>query len=256
MSQRRNEAGKDSFGPSLVFTAKQAPVSVSRPAASHAEVEVDLPAGTKLRARLEAAVNTAVHTPVVAIVEYNYEQNGEIAIPAGARVTGHLEGAARSGYVEIRFDSLSIPGMAPRRMEAIATDLRLRPLRGRVEGKNTGKNLLVRSAAGIGQIAATLAGRGSLNQPLSESDLVRERLSNNIGQAADQQVARLTLSEQTVISLPAGTELYVVLEKLALDKTHPEQAPLAGSNQPSVDELRQLMQLQRELDQPTLAPAQ
>ena len=108
----------------------------------------------------------------------------------------------------------------------------------------------------IGQIAATLAGRGNLDQPLSESDLVRERLSNNIGQAADQQVARLALSEQTVVSLPAGTELYVVLEKLALDKTHPEKAPLAGGNQRNVDELRWLIQLQRELDQPTSAAAQ
>jgi hypothetical protein len=37
-----------------------------------------------LRAHLISAVNTAVKTPVIAVVEYNYEQDGSILIPAGA----------------------------------------------------------------------------------------------------------------------------------------------------------------------------
>jgi len=80
-----------------------------------------------------------------------------------------------------------------------------------VEGKHTGKNILVRSFAGVGEIAATLVGRGSLNQPLSEGDLLRERVSNNIGQASDQAVTNLARTEHIVISVPAGTEIYVVL---------------------------------------------
>jgi hypothetical protein len=39
---------------------------------------------TRLRAHLTSAVNTAVKTPVIAVVEYNYEQDGSILIPAGA----------------------------------------------------------------------------------------------------------------------------------------------------------------------------
>jgi hypothetical protein len=66
----------------------------------------------------------------------------------------------------------------------------------RVEGKHTGKNVLVRSVAGIGEVAATLVGRGSLNQPLSESDLLRERVANNIGQTGGQTVANLGLTER------------------------------------------------------------
>jgi len=31
-------------------------------------------------------------------------------------------------------------------------------------------------------------GQGSLNQPLSESDLMRERVSNNVGEAGDEEV--------------------------------------------------------------------
>src|SRR5205823_4331787 len=97
--------------------------------------------------------------------------------------------------VGVRFDSLMLPDGATVKMDATATDLELRPVRGRVEGKHTGKNILVRSLTGVGEIAATLVGRSSLNQSLSEGDLLRERVSNNIGQAGDEEVSRLAITE-------------------------------------------------------------
>ena len=211
---------------------------------------IGLPPGTRLRARLESAASTAVRTPVVAVIEYNYEQNGEIVVPAGAKAFGHLETADRSGYIGIRFDSLMMPDGSSVSLEAAATDLQLRPLRGKVEGKHTGKNILVRSFAGVGEIAATLVGRGSLNQPLSEGDLLRERVSNNIGQASDQTVANLALTEHVVVSVPADTEIYVILQRPMKESIQPPhvQSPPAPS-QPSIEELRQLIQLQRELNQ-------
>jgi hypothetical protein len=78
-----------------------------------------------------------------------------------------------------------------------------------VEGKHTRKNVLVRSFAGVGEVAAALVGRGNLDQPLSEGDLLRERVSNNIGQASAQTVANLVLTEQIVVPVPADTEIYV-----------------------------------------------
>lgn len=226
--------------------------------AASIDLGIGLAPGTRLRARLESAVNTAVRTPVVAVIEYNYEQNGEIAIPAGAKAFGHLESADPSGYIGVRFESLQMPDGSSVPLEAAATDLQLRPLRGKVEGKHTGKNVLVRSFAGVGQVAATLAGRGGLNQPLSESDLVRERLANNIGEASDQTVANLALTERIVVSVPADTEIYVVLQKAgkeavtsSITKTRDRiQVPSQTASQPNIEELRQLMQLQRELNQP------
>jgi hypothetical protein len=140
-------------------------------------------------------------------------------------------------------------------LEAAATDLQLRPLRGKIEGKHTGKNMLLRSFAGVGEIAATLVGRGSLNQSLSEGDLLRERVSNNIGQASDQTVENLALTEHIVVSVPADTEIYVILQKPARENVQSPrvQAPSQTANQPSIEELRQLMQLQRELNQPAVA---
>jgi hypothetical protein len=41
--------------------------------------------------------------PVVAVVEYNYERNGIVIIPAGTKAVGHVEQADRSGYLSIRF---------------------------------------------------------------------------------------------------------------------------------------------------------
>lgn len=83
---------------------------------------------SRLRARLESAVSTAVLTPVVAVIEYNYEQNGEIVVPAGAKLFGRLEAADRSGYIGIRFDSLLLPNGSSIAVEAAATDLQLRPV--------------------------------------------------------------------------------------------------------------------------------
>jgi hypothetical protein len=155
----------------------------------------------------------------------------------------------------VRFDSMMLPDGSSVRIEAAATDLELRPLKGKVEGKHTGKNILVRSFAGVGEIAATLAGRSSLNQPLSGGDLLREKISNNIAQASDQQVANLAISEHLVISVPAGTELYVVLQKPATAATENRKAPSPASvqttAQPGAEELRQLLQLQLELNQAT-----
>jgi Bacterial conjugation TrbI-like protein len=245
---------------SLVFVrnntssaANQRPQDVATPI----DFGIGLAPGTRLRARLESAVNTAVRTPVVAVVEYNYEQNGEIVIPAGAKAFGHLESADRSGYIGIRFESLLMPDGSSVALEAAATDLQLRPLRGKVEGKHAGKNVLVRSFAGVGEVAATLVGRGSLNQPLSEGDLLRERVANNIGQASDQTVANLALTERIVVSVPADTEIYVILQKAAKESGQSSRltVPSQSVNQPNIDELRQLMLLQRELNQGMTKPA-
>ena len=242
---------------SLVFVKSNtsSAVRAAADAAPAIDVGIGLPPGTRLRASLESAVSTAVRTPVVAVIEYNYERDGEIVIPAGAKVFGHLEAADRSGYIGIRFDSLMMPDGSSVNMEAAATDLQLRPLKGRVEGRNTGKNILLRSFAGVGEIAATLVGRGSINQPLSEGDLLRERVSNNIGQASDQTVANMTITERIVISVPASTEIYVVLQKAAKENSStaeartPDKPGNGSAGAPSLQELRQLLQLQRELNQ-------
>ncbi len=100
--------------------------------------------------------------------------------------------------------------------------------------------------------ASLLVGRGSLNQPFSAGDMLRERVSNNIGQASDEQVSRLALTEHVVVTIPANTPIYLVLEKNVKAKTASAGTPADGlplSDSANTDELRQLLQLQRELIQ-------
>lgn len=250
-SKNNLEAGNDT---SLVFVRNNKPplaIEKSQEAISRIDLGVDLAPGTKLRARLQSAISTAINTPVVAIIQYNYEKDGEILIPAGAQVFGQIESADNSGYLGIRFESLQMPSGSSFALNATATDLQLRPVRGKVEGKHAGRSIVIRSFAGVGEIAASLLGRGSLNQPLSEEDLLRERLTNNIGQASDQSLVGLAVTGHVVVSMPAGTEIYVVLQKSAVkDVTQGSRNPAAvtTSTQLSIDELRQLLQLQRELN--------
>jgi hypothetical protein len=218
------------------------------------DLGLGLPPGTRLRAHLESALNTAVKTPVVAVIEYNYEKNGETLIPAGAKVVGQLESADRSGYIGVHFNTLLLPDGTSINIDATATDLQLGPLRGRVQGKNRGKNIFVHSLAGVGEAMATLVGRSSLNQPLNEADLMRGRVVTNIGQASDQEVERLAITERIVVSMPASTQIYVVLEKqtkqLAKSGT-PDRQPVSSST--TTEQLLQLLQLQRELNQSVTA---
>jgi hypothetical protein len=215
-------------------------------------IDLGLPTGSRLRARLESAVSTAVRTPVLAVIEYNYEHEGEIIVPAGAKAVGHIQQADRAGYMTIQFESLMMPDGAAIHIEGVATDLSLGPPKGKVEGKNTGKNVLIRSLSGIGEVGAMLVGRGNLDQPLSEEDMLRERVSNNVGEASDEQVSRLSLTEHVVVTIPAGTAIYVVLENPAGSEAASGKTMLGGSQSTSsanTDHLRQLLQLQRELQQ-------
>jgi hypothetical protein len=220
------------------------------------EIGLGLSTGTRLRARLESAASTAVRAPVLAVVEYTYERDGQIVVPAGAKAVGRIQEADRSGYVRVQFESLMMPDGAAVPIQAVATDLDMRPLRGKVEGKNTGKNILVRSLSGIGQAGALLLGQGSLNQPLSESDLMRERVSNNIGEASDQEISRMAITSDIVVTVSAETPIYVVLEQT------PKGDPASGSSNArssqslniNAEHLRQLLQLKRELNQASSAP--
>jgi hypothetical protein len=212
-------------------------------------IDLGLPVGSRLRARLESAASTGVRIPVLAVIEYNYEREGQIIVPAGAKAVGHIQQADRSGYMTIEFDSLVMPDGSALPIEGVATNLSLGPPKGKVEGKNTGKNVLVRSLSGIGEVGAMLVGRGNLDQPLSEEDMLRERVSNNVGEASDEQVSRLALTEHVVVTIPANTAIYVVLEKTSSSKASSESAS-SGSSHPtsSADAiaLGQLLEMQRE----------
>jgi hypothetical protein len=210
-----------------------------------------LPSGTKLIARLESVVTSAVKEPVLAAIEYNYERDGEIVVPAGAIALGSLQQADRSGSVEIRFTTIQMPDGTTEKIDATAMSLAYGPLKGTVSGKKTGTNFLVRTFTGLGQAATYLVGSGGMSAPLSESAFLRDRIATNIGIAGDQELNNLTFNQNIVVTIPGNTRFYIVMEHGAV---LPEgQAPAATSQQastappPSMEELRQLLQLRQEM---------
>jgi len=226
-----------------------------------------LPAGTRLIARLESPASNAAHAPVVAVIEYNYEQDGEIVVPAGAKALGKLEQVNSSGYVGIHFESIEMPDGTSEKIDATAMDLHFGPLKGKVTGKNAGKKFLVTSLTGLGTAAAYLVGSGGgngFNGPISESTLLRERVANNIGIAGDQQLTNLAFNQNVVVTVPGNTRFYLIFQKVFGESNAPKELQPASANStqlanaklPSLEELRQLMQLRQELSQLYQQPTQ
>jgi hypothetical protein len=74
-----------------------------------------------------------------------------------------------------------------------ASGLDLGPIKGTVFGKNTGKNILVRAASGLGSVVAEVA-RNNNYGAFFEDDIVRERLAENMGTASDSEVMSLNVN--------------------------------------------------------------
>ena len=245
--------------PSLVFVrSAQHETTSSSPRIDSSPIEenrstIALPAGTRLVARLQSVVTSAVKAPVVAAIEYNYQRDGEIVVPAGTTAIGSLTQADGSGYVTIHFDSLELPDRISEKIDGAAMSLDYGPIRGHVSGKKTGTHFLVRAFTGLGEAATYLVGAGGLSAPLSESALLRDRMATNIGMAGDQELNSLAFNRNIIVTVPANTRFYVVLEKSEQESGAEARRAAAGRkgnpSLPSVDELRQLMQLRRELSE-------
>jgi len=248
--------------PSIVFVraAQSAIPAFERSPMEDGTLAAILPAGTRLVARLEAPISSAVPAPVIAVIEYNYERNGEIVLPAGSRVFGKVSRVSPSGFVGFQFERVETPEGTVEKIDATAMDLKFGPIKGNVSGRNRGKNFLVRSVTGIGTVAAyVVGGQGTtgFNGPISENSLLRERLADNIGMAGQDEINTLTSNQNIVVTVPGNTRFYVVVEKGTSEEAgKPARRPtdagngsLAAEKPPTLEELRQLIQLRSELNQ-------
>lgn len=236
------------------------PVTASaNPVVPQPESESLLPPGTRLIARVDAVATSALQTPVVASIEYNYERDGVVVVPAGAKVIGEIRQASADGNMDVRFHSLQTPDGREMPIEGTATSLDLRPLKGIVSGNNTGKKILSRTLSGVGTIASyVVGGGGGMSGGVTGETLLRDRVAGNIGLAGEEQLRNIALSQQITVTLPANTRFYVVLQKgtavvkLAPQPTPaPEPVPVETRSRPelpSLQELRELMDLKREID--------
>ncbi len=220
-----------------------------------------LPTGSHLVARLQTAVSSAVKTPVIAVIEYNYERDGEIVIPAGTKAVGQLTQANQNGQVGLRFTTLETPDGSAVSIEGSAVSLDFGPLKGLVNGQNRVKRALVRSLTGIGSMAAYLVGGpgyGGLTGPVDQSILLRERIASNAGLAGEQELMGLAYNQNIVVTLPGNTRFYIILQEPASSSPQTGITPAAASRTniagadgqavPTAAELRELISLKDELN--------
>jgi len=257
---------------SLVFVSNNSgnsarairPASITaEPALLERKATALLPNGSRLMARLQSAVSTAVKGPVVAAIEYNYERDGEIIIPAGTKAFGALQQANRNGDIGIHFHTLQMPDGATEKIDAGSMSLTYGPLKGSVSGGNAVKRILVRSLTGVGSMAAYLVGGpgglGGASGDLNNSILLRERIASNAGLAGEQEFQGLASNENIVVSVPGNTRFFIVLlegsGETAAGRTVPTgsrgmtQVASDGASQlPSAQELRELIELKAQLN--------
>jgi hypothetical protein len=222
----------EKYQASLVFvrsaSSEHSTVSAQPVSASYTPVVMSaffsaLPPGTRLVARLEFPVSTALkNTPAVAAIEYNYSHGGEIVIPAGSKAFGKLSNANEHGIVELAFDTIELPDGTSQKIDGFGESLTYQPIKGTVTGRNIGLQFLVQSLTGVGSIAAATVGARSgtgINDSLSNNAILRERLSENIATAGQNQMSSLAYRQNIVVTVPGNTRFYLVLGR-SNEKSH------------------------------------
>ena len=240
---------------SIVFmrsTDSTTPAVVTRSTVTSASEQTSLlPPGTRLAARLEAAATTALKMPAVASIEYNYERDGMIVVPAGTKVFGDVQQASSEGYVNIRFHTLRLPDGREEAIEGTGVSLDQKPLKGQVSGKNTGRKVLSRTLSGVGTVAAYVVGGGAgLGRTITGETLLRDRLASNVALAGEQELANAAYSQNISVTVPANTRFYVVLQKpaVATSPSRVDGTAARSAEIPTAQELRELMELRREIN--------
>ena len=215
--------------PRILFARKSAPQATTE-AASYLGPPITnfgLETGFHVAARLEASASTAISAPVTAVIEYNYERDGQIVLPAGSRAIGRIETADIHGNMAITFESVDLPNGASVPIKAVAVDTNLQALKGKVTGNNRALAMFVATMSGIGQTTAMALGNNN-SSALSESDLMRAQLAQNMGQTSDTQIRQMLANQKVIVTLSAGTEFYMVFTKPALP--HESSQPLPSAN--------------------------
>lgn len=221
-----------------------------------------LPQGTALVARLQHSVSSAAKVPVTAVIEYNYEEDGQLVVPAGTKAYGELTQATPQGWVGIKFYTLEFPNGDQEAINGSALSMDRGVLRGDVNGKNSAKKFLTRTLTGIGTIAAFAVGGRGLTGGIDNSILLRERLASNIALAGEQELAMLAYQQNIVVTVPANTRFYLVLHEAGVSRPGAsvetaarqiaQTASGAAQRLPdrsalSEQELREMVQLRNEL---------
>ena len=180
--------------PATVFVANPASTPVfNLPISSDVRAsDSALPSGTEIIAHTANAISSGLESPVIAIVDRSVYLGNAVVIPQGARVIGYTAGAAKD-RINVRFTSLVLPN----NHEVTISGLALMKdgsagLVGKVQG--SGHPVLAtatRIGTGAAVVATEFAGAGSLNQPFSQADYLRNQMAYEVASEGNRYSNRL-----------------------------------------------------------------
>jgi hypothetical protein len=181
--------------PATVFVANPASNPVVNLASAFRDQRssgLQLPSGSEIVAHTTNAISSGLESPVIAVVDRNVQLNNAVVIPQGARVIGYTAGAVKD-RINIRFTSMILPS----NREVTISGLALMKdgsagLVGKVQGSS---HPVLSTAARIGTgaavVATEFAGAGSLNQPFSQADYLRNQMAYEIASEGNRYSNRL-----------------------------------------------------------------
>ena len=193
--------------PATVFVADSAISSVLKQdmksqLSPQPQPEPQLPVGTGIVAHTTNAISSGLESPVVAIVDRAVQLGDTVVIPEGARVIGQTAGAVRD-RVNVRFASVVFPNDREMPISGLALMKDgSAGLVGKIKGKrNPALAGTARIGTGAAVVATEFAGQGSLNQPFSQSDYLRNQMAAEVA----SQGSQLSNRWQQQISVPIVT---------------------------------------------------
>lgn len=181
--------------PATVFVANPASTPVFNLPHTSTDVRASdsqLPSGTEIIAHTTNAISSGLESPVIAIVDRNVCLGNAVLIPQGARVIGYTAGAVKD-RINVRFTSVILPN----NREVTISGLALMKdgsagLLGKVQG--SGHPVLAtatRIGTGAAVVATEFAGAGSLNQPFSQADYLRNQMAYEVASEGNRYSNRL-----------------------------------------------------------------
>src|SRR5579883_2444852 len=171
--------------PATVFVDDPAAAATLKPditATTSHPTGPQLPVGTEIAAHTTNAISSGLESPVVAVVDRSVRLADAIVIPEGARVIGQTAGSVKD-RVNVRFTSIVLPNEQQMAISGLAL----------MKDGTAG-----RIGTGAAVVATEFAGQGSLDQPFSQADYLRNQMAAEVASQGNQFSNRL----QQPMSMP------------------------------------------------------
>ncbi len=217
---------------------------------SSPQPDPQLPGGTEIVAHTTNAISSGLESPVVAVVDRAVRLGDVVVVPEGAHVIGHTAGAVKD-RVNVRFTSVVLPNDREMPISGLAL---MKDGSAGLVGKVKGTGHPFRAGAarigtGAAVVATEFAGQGSLNQPFSQADYLRNQMAAEVASQGSQLSNRWQQPTSVpIVAVDANQPITIfLLEALtivgkpslsampALQLTSPNTT--AGQTQPSEQDL-------------------